>query len=69
MPARRGLAAPRRAVLSAGAALAAGGLLEPGAPQRAGAKVVSSDWELVRRHSAGSLLQLFLQLLLEPSRT
>ena len=48
-------AAPRRAVLGAGAALAAGSLLELGAPQRAGARVVSSDWELVCCQPAGSL--------------
>ncbi len=41
-------AAPRRSLLGAGAALAAGSLLQVAAPQLAGAKVVSSDWELVR---------------------
>ncbi|KAK9846585.1 hypothetical protein WJX81_007154 [Elliptochloris bilobata] len=41
-------AAPRRSVLSAGAALAASSLLQVAAPQGAGAKVVSSDWELVK---------------------
>ena len=41
-------AAPRRALLRAGAALAAGSLLQGAVPQLAAAKVVSSDWELVR---------------------
>ena len=53
-----GFDAPRRGVLGAGAALAVSSLLELGAPQRAGAKVVSSDWELVRRQPAGSASQL-----------
>lgn len=49
-----GIEAPRRGVLGAGVALVAGSLLELGAPQRAGAKVVSSDWELVRRQPAAA---------------
>lgn len=53
-----GYDAPRRGVVGAGAALALGSLLELGAPQHAGAKVVSSDWELVRRQPAGSASQL-----------
>ena len=43
-----GFDAQRRGVLGVGAAVALGSLLELGGPQRAGAKVVSSDWELVR---------------------